>query len=42
MNKYKDTAVVLQDNLDDNRHSISFQSYSLVFDIISIIFPVGS
>ena len=36
MNKYylKITAVLLQDNLDDDRNSIYFQCYSLALDII--------
>ena len=35
MNKYnlKNTAVLLQDNLDDDRNSIHFQLYSLNLDV---------
>ena len=38
MNKYnlKNTAVLLQDNLDDDRNYVYFQWYSLVPDIIEI------
>ena len=38
MNKYnfENTAVLLQDNLDDDRNSIYFQWYSLALDIIQI------